>query len=75
MSEKPFFAEGEFVRINLSLGQGGFGTVCGRAYENIVDIWIVRVSDWGTIQHDPEVYPWSCITIPGSCLEHSEPPR
>ena len=73
MNEKPVFAEGESVRINLYWRQSGFGTVCGKAYESIVDTWIVSVSDWGTILCDPEVYPWSCIVVPESCLERMPP--
>lgn len=75
MNPKPYFVEGQRVRIDLKIGDSpsfvGWGLVRGRTMQHIVDFWLVEVKHWETER--PENYPWSVFQIPHTALTPIEP--
>jgi hypothetical protein len=62
---KPTFTEGEEVLFDAGSFKGR-GRIRGLSVQHIIDIWIVEVIE--ATGYDKAMYPWSCVTIPGSCL-------
>lgn len=62
---KPYFPEGTRVSYNLGVDISGVGTIRGLVMQHVIDIWIVERSE----VQDPDVYPYSCITVPHTLLK------
>lgn len=66
--EKPVFTEGQRVLFNFDGKTKGEGRIRGLAVSHLIDIWIVEVTPGTAKGIDPELYPWSCVTVPHTLL-------
>ena len=65
----PTYNEGDRVAFNLG-GAQGEGIIRGLASKSVVDLWIVEMTS-GNV--DKATYPYSCLTVPHTCLVLLEP--
>jgi hypothetical protein len=64
--EKPDFTEGELVTFDAGDFKGT-GRIRGLSQRHIIDVWIVEVVE--ATGWNKENYPWSCVTIPHTCIQ------
>lgn len=57
--DKPAFRQGDRVEVSLKGMEGRRGTVVGKTFDHVIDMWLV---DFGEIIS--EVYPYTTASIP-----------
>jgi len=59
---KPSYKEGDIVKFDTNQdGNIKEGTICGISTNNVIDFWIIKLSD---AQNQFKGYPYSCIVVP-----------